>query len=153
MKNQSMKNPSMKNQTWVLVANSSQARLFSLENLKTLHEVNDFVHPEGRLHDRDIIDQKPGRTNDSTSPHRHAIEPKTSQKELALEQFARSISNYLEKEYRASAFSKLFIAAGPAFLGMLRKELKPDVAQAVQKEVPKDIVRLSTSQILETILE
>ncbi len=143
----------MKDICWVVVANSAQARIFSLENLQTLSEIEDLVHPESHLHDQDVVDGQPGRSFDSTGSHRHAIEPKTSQKELSLERFGRSLSNFLEKKYRASAFSRLYIVASPAFLGVLRQMVSADVARVVEKEISKDIVRCTKPEILAVIFQ
>src|ERR1700733_11263811 len=82
----------MKNESWVLVANSAQARLFRLEKMSKLQELYDFVHPESRFHERDLIDTKPGRAFDSTTPTRHAMQPKSSQKDQECELFAKSIA-------------------------------------------------------------
>ena len=41
---------------WVVVAESSRAKLYSAENRKApLVEIGDFVHPESRLHDGDLV--------------------------------------------------------------------------------------------------
>jgi protein required for attachment to host cells len=143
----------MKQESWVLVANGSQARLFKLENMSKLQEVHAFVHPQGRLHEQDLVDGRPGRAFDSTSPHQHAMEPKISQKEIELEQFAKHIASYLEQARTQTHFTRLYIAAGPNFLGMLRKTLLPQTLELVKKEISKDLVHAKPEQIVQEILE
>jgi protein required for attachment to host cells len=143
----------MKDESWVLVANSAQARLFKLEKMSKLSELYAFVHPESRFHEQDLIDTKPGRAFDSNTPNRHSMEPKITQKELEIEQFAKSIADYLEQARVKSHFNRLYIAAGPNFLGTLRKTLFPLTAQLIKKEISKDLVHAKPEHIVHEILE
>lgn len=142
----------MKNKSWVLVANSSQARLFSLETVSQLKELKDFVHPQSRLHEQDLVGDRPGRTNDSTGFRRHANEARTSQKDQEVEDFAKSIAGYLEKAAQNASFNRLYIAAGPEFLGILRKSLPQAITPLVYKEISKDLVQRNTAEILGEIV-
>ena len=54
------------NKTWILIANSTHARFFHAEKVGTLVEVHTLIHPEGRFHDQELVEGKPGRTNPST---------------------------------------------------------------------------------------
>lgn len=143
----------MKQESWVLVANGAQARLYKLEKMSKLEEFHTFVHPQGRLHEQDLVDTKPGRGFDSATPTRRVMEPKTTQKELELEQFAKNIADYLEEARTQSHFTRLYIAAGPNFLGMLRKTLFPHTLELVKKEVSKDLVHSKPEHIVQEILE
>ena len=138
---------------WVLVANSSSARLFKLETLQKLTELQDFVHPESRIKEQDLVDEKPGRSFESTSLHRHGMQPRHTQREHEQEEFARKISDYLEEAYAQASFQELYLVASPNFLGLLRQTLKRQVLGTIVKEVSKDVVHLSTSEILKQIVE
>ncbi len=138
---------------WVLVANATSARIFRMENLHKLTELKSFVHPEGRMHDNDLVSDQPGRDFASTGNRRHALEQKTSPKDVENAHFARQISNYLDTERKNSSFSELFVIAAPSFLGILRQTFHPSLQALIQKEVNKDVVRLSTAEILSQINE
>ena len=46
---------------WVLVAESSRAKLYSAENRPaSLVEIGDFVHPESRLHEGELVAEQSG---------------------------------------------------------------------------------------------
>ena len=61
--------------TWVVVAESSRAKIYGMKNLRTpLVELDDLIHPEGRLHARDLTSSRPGRAYDISGRGRHAME-------------------------------------------------------------------------------
>lgn len=138
---------------WVLVANSSSARIFKLETRSLLTEVQAFVHPQSRLHEHDLVSEKPGRAFESTGPTRHAIEPHHSQKEQEFVLFAKELAAFLETAYQQASFQQLYIIASPNFLGHLRQTLSRQVVGACVKEISKDVVHASTAEILAQITE
>lgn len=138
-----------KQEKWIVVANSSSARIFKLETLTKLTEIKTFVHPESRLHERDLVSSKPGESFESFGTGRHPIEPPTSQKDTEFALFAKMLNEYLVKEHVDAKFSELYLVASPNFLGLLRQTLSPTLLHLVTKEVNKDIVRASTSEILQ----
>jgi len=81
----------MKKETWVVVANSSLARIFKLEKNQILIETEILEHPQSRLHNQDLVDGKPGRTYDSIGPGRHAMEPTSSPKHNEFNAFAKHL--------------------------------------------------------------
>lgn len=136
---------------WVLVANASSARIFQLENMHKLVELKAFVHPESRLHEQDLSESSPGRDFASTGNRRHAMEPKTSHKDHECTLFAKSLSDHLDSARMKNDFSQLFVIASPSFLGILRQVMSPATLNMVTKEINKDLVHLSTGDILEHI--
>lgn len=61
---------------WVVVADSSSCRLFAAgKPIGPLQELESLVHPEGRMHGRDLVSGQPGRAFDSKGAGRHAMEP------------------------------------------------------------------------------
>jgi protein required for attachment to host cells len=137
------------NQQWVLVANASSAKIFHLENKKTLVELNTFSHPESRLHEQDLTSSAPGRDFTSMGSRRHAMEPKTTQKDHEFELFAKSLSEHLDTARLNKDFSQLIVMASPNFLGILRHAFSPATKDLINKEINKDVVHMSTSDILE----
>jgi len=138
---------------WVLVANASSARLFRLENMHKLTELEAFVHPESRLHEQDLVSSTPGREFASVGNRRHAYEPKTSQKDHEHALFAKTLSAHLEGARKNNYFQELYLVAAPSFLGILRDALNPAITSTVKKEINKDLVHLSTQEILEQICQ
>jgi len=135
--------------TWVLVADSTRARIFDMESSSAgLSELEALSSPEGRLHDRDITSDLPGRSFDSNKAGgRHAMEPATDPKqELAIE-FARTIARHLEAARLKKDFEQLAIVAAPTFLGLLREQLNASCSKLVAFELNKNLVQQTAEDI------
>ena len=136
----------MKN-TWILVANATVARIFVAENNQKLKEIDLLEHPEGRLHERDLVSDRPGRAYESANTSRHAMDYQTSPKKHEIELFARRISNHLDAAYNAGKFDKLYIVANPQFLGLLRQTIVSPVEKHIAGEVDKDMTQMLAEDI------
>jgi protein required for attachment to host cells len=139
----------MKKDTWIVVANSSFARIFKAENNKLLTELEVLEHPESRQHPRDLVTSKPGRTFDRVGTGRHAMEPETSPKEQEFIIFARQLTANLDAARSDGRFGKLYLIASPVFLGILRQTLSTPTSQLIAGEISKDITHLDKDQIRE----
>lgn len=134
--------------TWVVVADSVRARIFTAETSTSgLAEVETLTHPEGRMHDRDITSDLPGRSFDSKGMGRHAMEPPTDPKqELAIE-FARTVAHHLDAARVKKDFERLIIVAAPTFLGLLRDQLNNTCRKLVAFELNKNLTQHSPEDI------
>lgn len=137
----------MKRETWVLVANSSVARVYRLEK-HNLVEHALFDHPQSRLHNRDLVSDKPGRDFESVGSARHAMEPRHSPKDVEADLFAKELARFLEAGRNRGEYDRLFVALSPAMLGLLRNNLDSATAKLISEEVDKDITQLKTDEIL-----
>lgn len=125
--------------TWVVVANSAQARLFKLGRFPELEQFEVLSHKESRLHDQDLVSSRPGRNFERSGVARHAYEPKSDPKQLEIEKFAREISHYLSEAHQKGSFSRLYLLASPAFLGVLRQHITPQIQALIVSEIAKDM--------------
>jgi protein required for attachment to host cells len=133
--------------TWILVADSTRARIFTTDAPSSpLEEIEDLSHTEGRLHDRDITSDLPGRIK-SVGGGGHAFEQATDPKKHEADNFAHLVANYLDGAYSANRFEQLLIVAAPSFLGMLRNHLPEPIKQRVCFELVKDITTLNVADI------
>lgn len=137
----------MKKETWVLVANSSLARIYKLEHQNHLTELKVLEHPESRLHNSDLVSDKPGRDFESMGSRRHALEPKTSPKKQEFAIFAKLLAEYLEESRLQGTFESLYIAASPSLLGLLRQSLHPNTAKLIKGEMDKDMTLMKPDEI------
>jgi protein required for attachment to host cells len=134
--------------TWVVVADSTRVRIFGAESSSAgLSEVETMVHPEGRMHDRDITTDLPGRSFDSKGNARHAMDSPTDPKhELAIE-FARTIARHLETARVNRDYEQLVIVAAPSFLGLLREQLSHNCRKLVAFELNKSLAQQNATEI------
>lgn len=139
--------------TWIVVADSTRARIFTADTPSSpLEEIEDFSHTEGRLHDREITSDLPGKIK-STGAGGHAFEQPTDPKKHEADIFAHRISQYLEEAHNANRFEQLLIVAAPSFLGLLRNNLPDQIKKLVRFELDKDITLMSAADIRQHLPE
>lgn len=125
--------------TWILVADSSRARFFSATSAKsTFNEMTDLANVEGRLHEREITTDLPGR-GAGKDAGKHSYENEVSPKQQETLAFAKEIARYLEDALAAQKFDQLILVAAPTFLGILRKQLSDQVLKKVFFELDKNL--------------
>jgi protein required for attachment to host cells len=142
----------------IIVANESAALLYDLKDpTKGLQFAGKISDPRARLHDRDLVSDRPGRRPDhaplqsgrrGATPH-HATAGEHDAHEHEIEIFARQVAHELETARIAGRFDRLVIMAGPKFLGMLRAVLPASVKSTLAAEVPKDLVNQPLQAITE----
>jgi protein required for attachment to host cells len=138
----------MKNDVWVVVANSTIARIFKAETISHLKELETLVHPASRQHSSDLTSDRPGRTFESIhNGTRHAMEPKTNPQQLEFDEFAKHLSKHLDTNALDGSYKKLYLAANPTFLGLLRQHLHDNTLHLIATQIDKDFTQLTPNEI------
>ena len=133
---------------WIIVVDSSRARIFAAgAPLGPLTEVDNLVHGEGRLRNQDLISDDEGRAFNSKGDGRHGMESKTDAKTQEQVNFAAEISHYLEQGYRGLNFSRLYLVAPPAMMGLLREHMGKNMQQVLVGTLDKNLVQLTPKEI------
>ncbi|MBK8816673.1 MAG: host attachment protein [Methylococcaceae bacterium] len=133
--------------TWILAADNTHARFFKAATPSSgLVEIVDIAHTEGRLHDREMTTDLPGKIKSSDGGG-HAFEQPTDPKKHEADNFARLVAQHLETAHNANKFEQLLIIADPSFLGLLRNRLPEQLKKLVCFELDKNITTLSASEI------
>jgi len=127
------------NTTWVVVANSAQAKIFRLVVFPKIEFLTSLQHPESRLHDIDLVSTKPGSTNDRGGTHRSSYQAPSDPKQLEMEKFAKDVTSYLSSACRKKEFSRLYVLAPPTFLGLLRQHMDQKTRDSIVAENAKDM--------------
>lgn len=125
---------------WVLVADSSRARLLGTDSAHgELGEIQDFVHPESRVHEQKISSDLPGSRHGAGGLHH--VDSQTGIKEQESIDFAKHLGRELNALRNRHKLDRLWIVAEPRFLGHLRQELDDEVSKLVSGEVDKDLLQ------------
>jgi protein required for attachment to host cells len=129
--------------TWLIVANASQATLYETESKpKTLKLLKEFLHPASRAKGSELASDRPGhfqaeaRGMEGTThgSFNEPIDPKSYEQE----RFAIELAGELEAGRTANSYKNLIIVASPHFHGLLNKHLNEHVAGMVSRHVEKD---------------
>jgi protein required for attachment to host cells len=133
---------------WILVANQSEARIYTAETPRgALIEIDRLEHEVGHSREGDLKSDRPGRSFERMGTIRHAMETEVDPKEQEAMRFAKQISDYLESGQQRGRFDGLVLVAGPHFLGLLRKALGPVTAKLVTQEIAKNLVQYDAEAI------
>ena len=133
--------------TFILVADNVRARIFTAETPSSpLQEIEALAHTEGRLHDREMTSDLPGKIKGEGSVG-HAFEQPTDPKKHEADNFAHRIAQYLEEAHNTNKFEQLLIIAEPSFLGLLRNQLSEQIKKRVSFELDKNITTHSVDDI------
>ena len=136
------------NKIWYLVADSSRARLLEADGLRSpLTEVRDFVNPDDRLREQDLVEGEPGRVMDRGHVGNYGLGEQGGARKQATERFARELCAALDEGSRQHHYAKLYISAAPDVLGLIRHHLSPETRKRVDGELNLDIVRLPPQEI------
>ncbi|MES0327976.1 MAG: host attachment protein [Gammaproteobacteria bacterium] len=135
-------------QTTIVVADSTRARIFTTDSAHSpLLEIETMAHPEGRLHDRDLTSDLPGKDTGAGGSGGHAYQSKTDPKKHELAEFAKRVADHLNETCSANKLSHLLLVAEPAFLGELRTHLSKATNEKVVFELDKNIIHHSPEDI------
>lgn len=138
--------------TWVVVADSSRARFFTLESRgEPLHEIDDMIHSEGKLRAQDEVSDRQGGIAGGHGQGGHSFEAPTDVKHQDAVYFAHQIGEKLEHGRVNNEYRDVILVAPPAFLGVLRQTLNSHVLHLVSQSFDKNLVAMSAAEIREHI--
>lgn len=136
---------------WYLVMNSNRARI--LRGLPLPHEAVAELSLQSRPHHlRDHLQDRPTRSYSTASPgRRSAVEPGSDPVRDDTLRFLRDVQEFLTAERISQAFDALVVVAPPETLGLWRDGLKEPLQSAIRAEVPKNLIRQSAPELVETL--
>lgn len=138
-----------KSNLWAVVLYRTGMRIY---NYVPSHEqrgvslVQELENPEGHLKDRDLSSDRPGRVFNRLG-NGHSLETHQSPSQHVLEVFTKKISSILEQARSNGLFSSFILIAGPSFLGVLRKKLRPKTLDHLVYSLNKDFVNLNHNEM------
>lgn len=137
------------NAIWILTADRRRARIFAAEkpHSQELTEVQSFFQPDSAFQDRELVEPKPGRTFDRGGEGRHAMEPRTSERQKSAARFVKDVVGRLEKAHHNGQFSKLILVASPEVLGEIRSNLSNSLRHDVTYELGKELTMLRPDEL------
>ena len=134
--------------TWILVADSSRARLFAASQRgKPWNLVDKFEHPETRERTVKINPKERGKQKQSFGFGSPAMESKTEPRQVEKLHFAEELANRLDVGLRQNEYGALVLVASPQFLGDLKSKLDRQVMKCITGAVDKDYTHLNEREL------
>lgn len=134
---------------WLLVADLDKTRVFQFTyhnpKLQSVTLIRNTSHEN-----EDSLRQK-GSTQNSTSEGLRSFTNEHSVKRRFQDRYIHEVADLINNARKEGAFARLFIAAGPQTLGLLRSTLDKETQSVVASEILKDYARFSTEDLYEAL--
>ncbi len=133
--------------TWILVANSSSAKLFMNNGPKKgLNKIKEFDHAASRSKAADLVSDRPGH-NQGHGNGRGAYNPPTTPKQHEADQFALELARELDQGRTGNQYQRLILVAAPPFMGLLNKHLNGHIGHLVTDRLEKDYTKATDREL------
>lgn len=133
--------------TWIVVADSSHARIFQLRDGQLpAQEIEDLANPLGRADNRQLASDGHGQYF-GPDGHGHTAPRVEEPVQHEVRQFARELGRRLDAAAAQHRFQHLALVAAPRFLGLLRDSLDKHTRQLVTAEVAKNVAALARPEL------
>jgi protein required for attachment to host cells len=140
------------NTVWVLVCDAARGRLFEVRENEPWRLLETFTHEESREKASDLVSDHAGRrSSQGASVHHNAMAPASTPKEVEQGHFVHLLAKNLDQAMRSKRFRRWVLVAPPHVLGMLRKELTPELHEALMASVDKDLSQLEVRELGERL--
>lgn len=130
---------------WIVLADGMHARILRQDKhgaplVPALDR--ELYEPDVHLFSRDLKSDAPGRSFESASSTRHAMEPRTDPKSHEKQLFARRVAELINTAATQGNFDQLVLVAPPKTLGDLRAQLDGHAKNLVIGEVPRNLLKI-----------
>lgn len=140
--------------TWLLIADASKARLFSMhkarfmqdKNPNSLELIGQFTHENSRKKNSDLVTDRRGEFGSG------AFEMPTQPKVHEAEQFALELANHLDSKRKDGTFRDLIIVAPPTFMGILHKQMPDSVNKLITQTIEKDYTYQTNHELAKSLI-
>lgn len=135
------------NKLWVVVADKSKARIFTVEDPRgALLAEGLLEHPEARQREQTLTSDRPGRSFDSKGDGRHAMGASVEPDKQETIRFSKQIAEHVETAHNKGRCDRLLLVAGPPLLGLLREDLKTASGLKIS-EIEKNLGQYNAMEI------
>lgn len=133
---------------WIIVANSSEARLFEQSTPSSeLEQRMQWRHPASRGHE--ALARHQHRSSGIQS--RAGLMPRETSRDHERHAFAHEISTWLKQETALTPPSRLIVFASPGFLGHLHQAFAHSLIPCAYSSHPLDLTRFSAREIMQRL--
>ena len=144
----------MEKQTWLLVANGSEAIIYKyLAAGSALEELGGIGNGTRRYRNQDLVTERPGVMSGGGS-HIHGKDAMTSElspSDKAKKDFAKKVVDELDQARRHDKLHSVDIIAEPSMLGLLRDAMDNNMQKLIDKSVSKDGIGKNSDELLALI--
>ncbi|HVJ42463.1 MAG TPA: host attachment protein [Dongiaceae bacterium] len=138
--------------TWILVADAHHAEIWLRQDHQQPEKADVLAPTTQHRFAREIGSDKPGRAIASSDGRHASVEPHADLLEGEHKQFARELTEFLERSLTEHGFDRLVVIAAPKMLGLLRACRTQKLSPLVIAEAAKDLVKSPAEDVRAEIL-
>lgn len=141
------------NTVWILVCDSATSRLFETrDHAPSWVLLETMTHEESRSKSSSLASDHSGsRSSEGRSVHHNALAPASSPQEVEKGRFAHMLVKSLDQAMRSHRFRKWVLVAPPHFVGLIQKELTPELEKHLMTTLDKDLTELDVHALAERL--
>ena len=137
----------------VIVGDKARARIFDTDTEDhSLREIDDLVNTNYGHHERDTGHDRPGRGVNGTG-RRTALGQDYTRRRILAARFAETVADRVGEHVKGQRYARIYLVAGPTFLGLLRPCLTARGKQPPIAKVVKELTRHSIEDIRQHLPE
>lgn len=145
--------------SWIVTANGGRAFFYSqMAPSAPLELVNQMYNSDASSVTSETESDRLGQHAASSSRHSvgaptqpSGYEPNQTPAQHHTEVFARGVADFLLKGFHARSYERIHLFASAEFLGVLRKQLDPNLRSLLVTQVDKDYTKYSPAQLCELL--
>lgn len=143
----------MNKESWLLVANGSEATIYRYIAKGThLEEIGGVGQGTRRYKDEDLVTDRPGVMSSGGSMYgQSSLKPEVTPTDKAKQDFAKLVVNELEHARKQDQLSTVDIIAAPEMLGLLRDNMNINLLKIVDRTLSQDASDKTVDELLKAI--
>ncbi|MGE0417114.1 MAG: host attachment protein [Acetobacteraceae bacterium] len=130
-----------------VIADGGQARLVMSADDNALHTVEHLESEALHKRSSDLTSDRPGRSFESASPTRHAVEPRNDPHEMEKIRFAHIVGERIKEAGATGRFNELVLVAPPNVLAEMMSMLDKPTEAKVIGTLAKDLVKVPDHEL------
>lgn len=138
----------MSDKLWIVVADGASARIMRPrlrgEGFVILHRMNG---QRARRHSAELGDRPPGRSYESASVLRHAVEPRSDLQQKEKDRFVRRLADRLNRAAKEKTFGALSLVAPAGVSRQLQEQFESTCRSRLKEVREKDLVWVPDSEL------
>jgi len=133
--------------TWFVLADGAKARILQRRagEPRNFEVIVSEESMDAQSPSHELATDRPGRSYESATPSRHAVQWKTDPQEAAKLRFEQKVADLVNRAAAEGLFDGLVLVAPPRVLGSIRRELSVQAREHLILEEDKDLLGLPES--------
>lgn len=136
----------------VILANSNTCGIYDYKKPTELTLVKTIECPENKLKDRELVSDRPGHYNTSSSA-RGTYEQASDPEKILIDNFAKKLADTLNKWRNEHEFHELVVIMPPHMEGLFLLHLDKEVYKMIKKTLQKNLMNLNQHELLHYLNE